>query len=111
MGKTLVPLVEVKRTQCPFYGFGSAYVMSALVDTEGNQCPLKEGHSPCYMEVNGQEPNWNGCSYNSERNKTTIRKIIDSARIFPRELNPGGESWRGISMQEWLEYLEIPLQR
>jgi hypothetical protein len=54
---------------CPFYG--RAMYQTGLIggprpilllDTRGNQCAIvTTSHTPCSMEVNGEEPDWKAC--------------------------------------------------
>ena len=55
---------------CPFYGralFGTHFPREnqppfVLFDQHGNQCAIITGsHSPCRMEIDGEEPNWKTC--------------------------------------------------
>jgi len=55
---------------CPFYGHALFPAMTArrqdppflLFASGGNQCALiTTAHSPCKMEVEGQEPDWSKC--------------------------------------------------
>jgi hypothetical protein len=52
-------------SNCPFYGCALAlYSGNApfFLPTHGNQCALiTSSHAPCYMEVEGQKPEWKLC--------------------------------------------------
>ncbi|GBE20638.1 hypothetical protein BMS3Abin17_01380 [archaeon BMS3Abin17] len=50
----ILNLSDIKtRTKCPFYGF-SYMRRTFFMDSEGNQCALRAGYSPCKMEMAGQ---------------------------------------------------------
>lgn len=92
------------RTKCPFYGF--EYFKephNILKDSKGNQCPLHtKSYSPCKMEMNQQQPDWESCPANSEATQSTIAGLLETARIFPREFYPQED---GIPLQEWVNYI------
>ncbi len=54
---------------CPFYGrhlFNTSLIQRGtpftLMDSRGNQCALVTGtYSPCYLELEGREVNWQDC--------------------------------------------------
>ena len=96
-----LPLVQQK-PRCPFYGFSS--VGEVLSDSSGNQCALiREAHSPCYMEMERQNPDWGQCRYNSPEIKSCMKNLA-SGRVFSNELRPeGATSWEGISFSEHYE--------
>ena len=51
--------------RCPFYGFNKA-TPPLLLDTEGNQCALASGYSPCEMEMQQMVVDWNNCPYTQQ---------------------------------------------
>jgi len=77
----------------------------AFVDSEGNQCGLLvESYSPCQLE--NHEPNWKECPFNTKESRENLAKIIGKVRIFPNEFKPQkSESWKGILMRNWIEYI------
>lgn len=96
------------RTKCPFYGF--AYALSAMMDTQGNQCALiRDAHSPCRRQVyENQEPNWKECDICAEEEKPNFLKSLEDncVRVFPRELRPEGvREWAGVSFKDWHEHV------
>src|SRR3989344_4999762 len=94
--------VRVQRTKCPLYGFFDAF--GCFMDQGGNQCPLKDGYSPCLFVYRQQEPNWQECSFNI-RNPGLLNKLKDS-RVFPNELKPeGAVSWDGVRFGDWADYI------
>lgn len=52
---------------CPFYGHSMFFNIVLpprflLIDSGGNQCALiTDAHSPCMLEINGQEVEWRLC--------------------------------------------------
>jgi hypothetical protein len=68
------------RPACPFYGF--AHWPGLLMDSEGNQCALKDGHAPCQMEMNGEVPNWKTCPENTG----VVLLQFAEVEVAPREL-------------------------
>lgn len=52
---------------CPFYGHAMHMIQDAqppfiLIAQHGNQCAvIVEAHSPCYMEMQHQTPDWQTC--------------------------------------------------
>lgn len=65
---------------CPFYGASLVFTdipeilpmfssSPHLLIQPGNRCALiTSGHSPCYLEVHGRDPAWDGCWRNPEIN-------------------------------------------
>ena len=109
----LVPLREVKRHACPFYGFDIIPLNKRLKLHEqgGNQCaikspPLTERYTPCYMEKQGNAPDWNSCMYKTPRIETLLRQSPDEIQVFPDEFRPEGtKGWRGITFKQWYAYV------
>lgn len=102
------PLVVRKtpRKNCPFYGFHMARGMGFL-DSNGNQCAPTGEYRPCMMEVDGEEPNWEICSYvNNEEFRGKLEEYANTIQVFPEEFHPKDQaSWRGISLRGWMEYI------
>ncbi|PIN93042.1 hypothetical protein COU54_04800 [Candidatus Pacearchaeota archaeon CG10_big_fil_rev_8_21_14_0_10_31_24] len=48
---------------CPYYGYNYSEQFG-LTPQQGNQCPFREGYSPCLMEIQKIPPNWKACDYN-----------------------------------------------
>lgn len=89
-----------ERPKCPFYGF--QFMMEILIDTDGNQCALKrDSHSPCYMEIKGQNPYWNDCSYNNPGAAEGIEKLKEKGL----EVHPEGE--RPLSFNKWYDRIML----
>ncbi len=99
------PVFKKSRPRCPFYGFSEA--MGVFMDQKGNQCPLiLSSYSPCRMEVEGKLPSWDRCPFNKGKNRTVIKKIIATSKIFPEEFSPPGQSsWKGMSFKKWFKYI------
>ena len=98
-----IPRVQgVQRKKCPFYGFNDAGYNS-LIDTRGNQCPLKAGFSPCVFEFSGTNPDWNACPFN--RLSGVSLEDFENYQVFPNEFTPADNSlWEGISFRDWADY-------
>lgn len=96
---------EEQRERCPFYGFSG--FSGILMDTEGNQCALVTGsHSPCYMEFQGQKPDWDECRYHTDKLIQSLKASAESIRVFPKEFIPeGAHSWEGISLSDWYQHV------
>lgn len=98
-GEILIAKKERDRPACPFYSFSMG-----MMDSQGNQCGLKEEHTPCYMEVREEDPNWNKCDYNTPSFASQIKQNSDRA-MFPNEFFPeGASSWDGIPLRDWMKY-------
>ena len=109
-GKLPAPYLEVERHPCPFYGFNGMFRFGDMMDSEGNQCALiTDSYSPCQMEMDGDEPNWNLCPIKQATPKKYLRRFEESAkrkRAFPREFNPPEQSsWKGIPLSDWMDYV------
>ncbi len=107
-GKLPAPYLQVKRHPCPFYGFNGMF--GPLRDSEGNQCALiTESYSPCRMEMDGKEPDWNLCPIHqnsSEEQLGALEKFAKREKIFPDEFHPpGARSWEGIPLSDWMNYI------
>lgn len=78
---------------CPFYGhasFGPTFLPS-----NGNQCALIRGHSPCRMEVEGSHPNWDECiCMNTEEHRPAINQLMEHGTIY-------GKDDSGLKLSEW----------
>jgi hypothetical protein len=65
---------------CPFFGRSlNAHpgVEPVLIATRGNSCALiTTAHAPCYMQVDGAEPEWKNCDRNPVVNRTYESRII-----------------------------------
>lgn len=84
------PYYERARHPCPFYGFNGMY--GRLMDQNGNQCALlRESHSPCQMEVEGNTPNWENCPFNNDLSRRDIEREAPKVRAFPKEFWPPGK--------------------
>jgi len=69
-----------------------------LVDTYGNQCALIIGsYSPCRMEMNKENPDWNKCSF--VENKERIDLIVAKFMVFPRSVS------KGIALEDWCKQI------
>ena len=89
-----------QRQRCPFYGFSAA--RGNLIDTKGNQCALiTNSHSPCRMEMNQEDPDWEACPYNTLEARTSIRKYAENARVFPDELRHE-TGFQGVPLDQWI---------
>jgi len=101
----LKPNYDLPRTKCPFYGFHSE--LGIFMDNGKNQCPLiTDSYAPCEMETAGKAPEWSACSINNESAKKILDKIVDSARIAPKEFWPkGANSWEGMPFKDWMNYI------
>jgi hypothetical protein len=101
--QSVQPVEQIERYSCPFYGFYAGLGM--LIDQEGNQCALiADSYSPCPMEMRREVPDLNKCEY-LKWYREERKKGID-IRAFPREFNPhNGKSWKGISFEDWEEYV------
>lgn len=88
---------KIIRTKCPFYGFGTGFL-----DTSGNQCPLKEGHSPCDYRI--KDADWIRCHFNKK--DSGLLESLKDCQVFPREFKPeNGSSWEGIKFGNWADYI------
>lgn len=103
----IIPTKQKKRTKCPFYGF--YMVPNALMDQDGNQCALENGHTPCSMEMRGKYPDFGKCTFfYSDAGKSEFLSKCESSnvRVFPSEFWPEGKSeWEGILFSKWTEYI------
>ena len=86
---------------CPFYGFVGRG--SFFMESTGNACALTGEHSPCRMEVAGDEPNWDKCPvYNKQGNVPQLKQIMESVTTAPKIFWPSGaSSWDGIKFGVW----------
>ena len=102
---TVLNVKEGERARCPFYGFSG--IPGILMDTEGNQCALvSDSYSPCYMEFQGQKPNWDECRYHTDKLIQSLKASANSIRVFPEEFMPKDTpSWEGISFSEWYQHV------
>lgn len=99
---------EKPRPRCPFYGM--SLVMGTLMDTEGNQCAwhmaCRGTHSPCHMEMDKKEPDWDKCQYGTAETNVKFAGAMANGRAFPIKFRPrGAPSWDGISMAAWFEHV------
>jgi hypothetical protein len=69
---------------CPFYGrelVDHPGVHPVLKPTEGYQCALiTHAYGPCYMDVDGIEPEWDACGRNPVVNGTYEYGIEEARR-------------------------------
>jgi len=101
----IYPVTPRDRYRCPFYGFHAAG--GGLFDSEGNQCALVGGHSPCRMELAGQTPDWDECTtFNYGDNVAKLEEVADSLVAFPMEFRPEEiRSWKGVPFRAWRKYV------
>jgi hypothetical protein len=68
---------------CPFYG-RSGFVFPLLIDTLGNQCGLVvRSCSPCQMELNRQDPDWQSCRVIKEHTRAMPRSAGAAIQLPP----------------------------
>jgi len=106
--KELKPVVKKERYGCPFYGFAlGSFGKGFLMDQDGNQCALiARRYSPCQMEIRVKVPELENCDFNTETNKETIEKMVNSFQIFPNEFLPKRKSsWKGMKCKDWYDYI------
>ncbi|GAI08353.1 unnamed protein product, partial [marine sediment metagenome] len=60
----LQKIINKRGVRCPFYGFHG--VAGIFMDSNGNQCPLRDGYAPCYYKIIGEKPDWSKCEFNSQ---------------------------------------------
>lgn len=105
--EALTPYFQKKRHPCPFYGFSGMF--GTMIDQHGNQCALITGsYNPCQMEIQGQEPNWYKCPFNTEENRKKSEELIknEKGQVFPEEFHPpAAQAWEGISFKQWINYI------
>jgi hypothetical protein len=90
-----------ERTGCPFYGFHLAVLKTefVLMDQSGNQCALRAGYAPCFMEIDGKAPVWQLCvDLNNRGNQGIVEQLRKKARIFPQEGDP-----KGMPFDRWFQ--------
>jgi len=77
------------------------------MDQEGNQCALEGGYTPCAMEMSGQIPDWDSCTFfNSQEIREDVEQFKRVCKITPGEFwPPGKKSWEGISFGDWWNYV------
>lgn len=51
-------------SQCPFYGYRPLPEMRKLIGSSDGRCALRDGYAPCMMEIDGDEPELEACSFN-----------------------------------------------
>jgi len=82
--------------KCPYYGFYLS--RGIMVDTYGNQCALIiNSYSPCQMEMNKENPDWNKCSFIG--NKERIELILAEFMVFPRGVS------EGTRLEDWCKHI------
>ena len=91
--------------KCPFYGYigcGTLYT-----ENHGNACALTGEHRPCHMEMAGNAPEWDKCPvFNHEKNAPVIATLMDNVSVAPEAFWPkGANSWAGMKLREWYEYV------
>ena len=98
-GEIFIPTKDMERPPCPFYGFLS--LDNSMVDGRRNQCALMVEHSnPCYMELNGDQPNWNNCKYKTTENESRIGEEAENVRVHPREFKDAN-----ITLADWMKHI------
>ena len=53
-------------SQCPFYGYRPLPEMRKLIGSSDGRCALRDGYAPCMMEIDGDEPELEACSFNGQ---------------------------------------------
>ena len=92
------------RPSCPFYGF--TRMGTVIVDSHGNGCGLRGGHTPCKMEMSQLKPEWRACPLNTEVTRERLETAFDIIRIFPAELHPSDyPKWDGVSLRGWFHLI------
>jgi len=94
------------RKRCPFYGFdaSSGFLLESEIET---QCALRRDEYLCHMEIRGQTPDWEYCHLNYPEIIRELEKDANLVQVFPIEFFPEGEdSWRGVTLEEWMAYFE-----
>ena len=77
-------LVPVRR--CPFYGQHFSERMRLFVGHEGNQCGLiTSSYSPCKMEVEGLQVDWNKCPLNNMENSERFNSALEHATEIQKD--------------------------
>lgn len=95
---------DIPAKVCPFYGFAS--MAGLFIEQKGNQCPLKDGYSPCHMEMEQKPVDWFKCQYSNVSNKEAVEEILEKGTIFPEALKPPGlDSWKGIRLKDWFQFV------
>lgn len=85
------------KRKCPFYGFN--YIEGNLFYSNSNQCALKveqnaslDSFTPCEMEDNRLQVNWNSCPL---RDTNLLDKINGDALVFPK-------GWdKKVKLEKW----------
>jgi|TARA_Y100000034_G_C6856201_1_gene389133 hypothetical protein len=89
---------EFPRENCPFYGF--KIKNGLMMNSQGNQCGLKERYNPCMMKTSGEDPSWNACPYfDAKKLRDKLEELGGVLRVFPEEL---GEE--GLPFRAWMRY-------
>ena len=100
----LKPVYEKQRPLCPFYGFH--HFNGNFMDQKGNQCAIAGGYTPCELDIHGFNPDLDQCPHRSEEGITSLKKVSDNLRVFPKEFWPdGAREFNGISFSQWYEYV------
>lgn len=95
----------VLRPPCPFYGFTA--ILRFMRDSGDNQCALKIGlYDPCQMKLDGDQPKWSICPFNTEENRKKIAGPLEKIRVFPREHRPAKGKWDGWPLEIWMRHIE-----
>lgn len=105
------PLIKkMNREKCPFYGLYR--VDNVMIDQSGNQCALKAGYVPCFMEVSGMDPDFMNCPifYSNEGRRTLLRAYERAnVRVFAEEFRPPdkklAKTWNGVPFHIWKDYI------
>jgi hypothetical protein len=73
----------------------------------GNGCALICEHSPCKMEMSGNSPEWDKCSfYNHADNASQLRQIMEVVTVAPKAFWPrGATSWAGMKFGDWFKHV------
>jgi hypothetical protein len=64
---------------------------------------MKQGHSPCAMEISGAEVAWDSCTaFNHDDNRERLAEFLSLVRVFPNDprLEEKGRS-KGWGGHEW----------
>ena len=104
-GGELKPYFEKSRPACPFYGFHINFEI--MVDQKGNECALIKGYTPCQMKIRKLTPCWNNCSFYSPEDIKNLKEMEEILAVFPDEFHPPkARSWKGITLKQWIQYIE-----
>lgn len=95
-------IIRASRPLCPFYGFSN--FGGVMLDSEGNQCVLVDGFSPCGYAVRAEPPRW-PCDLIGDKKKcdTLVASVPSSLLVYPNELNAESAESRGLPFPQWAD--------